>query len=780
MFKLVSLKAAGFKRLDLVKPLVFPDGLFLIHGRNESGKSTIMEAIHYALYGLALKPKKRAANEDLINYSLPEGFVELEFVVDENLYRVRRVLRRKGANHHELVITKKDGRKERIRGYHDVNVRREEDLHGIDSDALLNSCMVEQKELGKLEAAQRADRIRAVTTLLNIEAFVDASGELKSDHRVLDRQNLQVEKELEEQRRRKDAHEEALKRKEKAEKRLEEISRELPEMEDEVKRLSEVVRLHRELKEKQKELELFGGRVKDAEKALQEARDKRKEAQRLGREIETWKGAEVAEGAFEKVEEVASSLVESLGEKERLRKRVEELRERLDSLKGLEERIEGLREQRRALEIERRRVSNRRMTGAGSVGLGVVVAAASWFVFLPLVALGIAFMVLGGYLVSKNVPARVDARARLVQGDLEAALGEGAGVDQLRQELVKTDERLEEVGDAATEVGEKLVAAVEELPNSPREYGKVYESVAEAGASEAVKVLRAKIQEDVRRLAGLRSSREEVKKEAEKAAEREEKLGNLEDKQEVLKEEVEGSERALDEEADKAKILLEEVGEKGKELDALTKRLGGLEQEKAEREREVKEAAGVADETKDAPERYEKLEDAYDGNRFELEALTRAVRLLDSTRDQIVAGVKDRIESHMMKFLPTLTAGRYNLARIDETDYRIEIYDREAKDWRSKGVFSGATQDQFSLALRLAFALSTLPSTRGARPAFIFLDEPLSGFDAERRRGFLDLLSQELARSFEQVIVVSHLAQLRQEIPNSILLENGQVAGGTV
>jgi DNA repair exonuclease SbcCD ATPase subunit len=34
----------------------------LIYGRNESGKSTIMEAVHYALYGYPLYPTKKASN----------------------------------------------------------------------------------------------------------------------------------------------------------------------------------------------------------------------------------------------------------------------------------------------------------------------------------------------------------------------------------------------------------------------------------------------------------------------------------------------------------------------------------------------------------------------------------------------------------------------------------------------------------------------------------------------------------------------------------------------
>lgn len=119
----------------------------------------------------------------------------------------------------------------------------------------------------------------------------------------------------------------------------------------------------------------------------------------------------------------------------------------------------------------------------------------------------------------------------------------------------------------------------------------------------------------------------------------------------------------------------------------------------------------------------------------------------------------------MARFLPALTDQRYNRARIDEKNYRIEVYNREAKRWRGKGVFSGATRDQFSLALRLAFALSTIPSTRGARPGFIFLDEPLSGFDLQRRKGFMQLLHEELPKYFDQIIVISHLEVLQEEFP---------------
>jgi exonuclease SbcC len=133
----------------------------------------------------------------------------------------------------------------------------------------------------------------------------------------------------------------------------------------------------------------------------------------------------------------------------------------------------------------------------------------------------------------------------------------------------------------------------------------------------------------------------------------------------------------------------------------------------------------------------------------------------------------------MSRFLPTLTDNRYNIVQIDENEYRIKVWDREARGWREKGVFSGGTQDQFSLALRLSFALSTIPENRGARPGFMFLDEPLSSFDPDRRDGFVRLLTDQLSTSFPQIIVVSHIEELQEKFPNLIQLDSGKIANSS-
>lgn len=140
----------------------------------------------------------------------------------------------------------------------------------------------------------------------------------------------------------------------------------------------------------------------------------------------------------------------------------------------------------------------------------------------------------------------------------------------------------------------------------------------------------------------------------------------------------------------------------------------------------------------------------------QLEVKRRAAALLEGTMERIVRLVLPSTERNMGQILPLLTAGRYHEARI-AADYQIQVWDDAAGRYVSKNLFSGGAKDQFSLALRLAFALATLPQELGTTPGFIFLDEPLSSFDGPRTEALIHLLtSGQVAESFSQIFVISH------------------------
>ncbi len=267
----------------------------------------------------------------------------------------------------------------------------------------------------------------------------------------------------------------------------------------------------------------------------------------------------------------------------------------------------------------------------------------------------------------------------------------------------------------------------------------------------------------------LESNREAVKRIPEIQRGLDETLSSIE----RLGNEVKMSREAFDALESEHGVSLEQEPEMEAEHQKKLQESSRLEQDHLERAKDIEEAEATMMQTRQLKEEYPELQETSAEEEFNLEAMRRAVKLLDATRDTIMSGVKQNVEKHMMQFLPALTDNRYSMARIDEERYVIEVYDRQAKHWRGKGVFSGATQDQFSLALRLAFAISTIPSTRGARPGFIFLDEPLSGFDAQRRTGFMTLLREELCRYFDQIIVISHIEALSGEFPHHWHLDSG-------
>ena len=158
----------------------------------------------------------------------------------------------------------------------------------------------------------------------------------------------------------------------------------------------------------------------------------------------------------------------------------------------------------------------------------------------------------------------------------------------------------------------------------------------------------------------------------------------------------------------------------------------------------------------------------------------RGVEIVSLARRRIVQKVLPSTMDYMRRILPALTRNRYHDAQLDPESYKIQVWDERATDggaFKEKNIFSGGTKDQFSLALRLAFALATLPQERGVAPSFIFLDEPLGSFDDERADALIYLLTEgEIAQAFNQIFLISHVRVDERLFTHRVVMENGRVA----
>ncbi|MDQ1243825.1 MAG: repair protein SbcC/Rad50 [Campylobacterota bacterium] len=180
---LSKLHLENFKKYSSYE-IEFGEGLIGIIGKNGSGKSTIFEAIFFALYG-ELKGKgykdivknSNAADKDAV-------VVELEFEFDSVLYRIVREFRGKALNanaklyKNEELIT--SGAKEVTASI--------TSLTKMSKDAFMHTLFASQKELSSLSTLKNEDRKKMIRKLLGLEKIDFIENSLIEKSRELKRQ----------------------------------------------------------------------------------------------------------------------------------------------------------------------------------------------------------------------------------------------------------------------------------------------------------------------------------------------------------------------------------------------------------------------------------------------------------------------------------------------------------------------------------------------------------------------------------------------------------------
>ncbi len=191
MITLKRLEASNFKSLHSVT-LVFPEhGTVLIEGHNEAGKSTLFEAVYVALYGKPLVGEdKLARQEEVIQHGQSQAIVQLTLSVGQQELTISRHFERGKSQQAKLVIQRPAVQPEVINRVRAVDDRILKELGNLDGDSLRNSCFVEQKELGRIEALSLAQREQAIQKLLGLERLTQLMEHFKfrrEQERELDR-----------------------------------------------------------------------------------------------------------------------------------------------------------------------------------------------------------------------------------------------------------------------------------------------------------------------------------------------------------------------------------------------------------------------------------------------------------------------------------------------------------------------------------------------------------------------------------------------------------------
>jgi len=139
-----------------------------IGGRNGSGKSSLIEALTFALYGKATVTEIRELGDDaLINDRASEAYVSVTFQKDGNVYTVERTVRRRGAGKARLsssILSRP------IADVKAVNAKVES-LLGMNYETFVSSTIIRQDEMDRLTAKRPAERKEILANIFGLQAY---------------------------------------------------------------------------------------------------------------------------------------------------------------------------------------------------------------------------------------------------------------------------------------------------------------------------------------------------------------------------------------------------------------------------------------------------------------------------------------------------------------------------------------------------------------------------------------------------------------------------------
>lgn len=772
------LEARNFRKLNV--ELDIPRGVLLIMGPNEAGKSTILEAILFALYGRYLRGRKELA----INHKSNTAMVKLQFKVGNRRFIVERKISRSMPSTAYLLEVLSDGRKiVKASTPKKVDETIKEIIGGISFKELLASNVVAQKELEKIVQMNRSERSAIINAFLNIESFTKSINELKERKKELEG-TQKIKGILKQEREKLKALEETYKKyiDAKAElKALEEsFDNLIIELNNKSSEYVECYAKYQKLQEYKSALAEKKGieeRILDLRKRIESLENEINELEKdtnrmplLMKELEELEDVDEQLKAAERIEELLSNLNGINIQKRELKKKLSELNkvkeERMkykDSAAKLEEIDEKIKQLSASME---------KLYFKPRKAIPYIVAIAAGFalllisVFLGLIISGIGFLSFIFTAYRDNRKIRIlNEKIKEISREKEKYLLEA----KLYSEMQKISEETSKIEKQILDLNEKISQINSELTSLANILGQ---NLSKSLDLDIVRKLKENLKRKSYRKRELtvqvnaikeKISRLTAKRKEYNAAR--EALQNLVERLRSIKvpelpEGLKYSDEILNKLKDETNRLSQDIGRIVEKLrnNASTRSnlMAYIE--------ENKDIEGKLEEQRRIVKKFER----------EHKIILRTIRALEVVSQNIRSSFIPSVENYMSRIISRITNGRYKAVKLDE-DYNLKVFDSAAGKFIEKDIYSGGTVDQFLLAMRLAFVLSLIPHGKGVYPKFLFLDEPLSSSDNIRRENILELLSKDLREFFEQIIIITHLENIRRPEFNIIRLEEGRI-----
>lgn len=162
--------------------------LWVLTGDNGVGKSSVFDAMRFALYGMNRDSKR--SYSDLINHDSDKLVVEFDFVVNEDLYRIKRTANNKRASRQAFHISGPNAPYDRKNTQAITNTDSDEGFKawvsetiGLEDKHFTSSVLLQQDKSDKLLNLTPAERHTVLTELVDLSAYVQLEDRAKKKHR---------------------------------------------------------------------------------------------------------------------------------------------------------------------------------------------------------------------------------------------------------------------------------------------------------------------------------------------------------------------------------------------------------------------------------------------------------------------------------------------------------------------------------------------------------------------------------------------------------------------
>lgn len=767
----------------------FQDGITGIIGRNGAGKSTVLEAIAWALYGQKAVQRMDRGKAETIRCRRAKAGEEVEVILDFELAgQPYTVVRR--PNDAAILV----GGQTLHKGTENVTKVMTSILR-MDPQAFFTSFFTSQKDLSFLKDVNTRGREAYISKLLGFERLTKArdfgNAEKLSVGKQIDglRQGLgDIDIILAEKRQAQAAVDEAARGAARAAEMqgqaqaLLESAR--PDMEkwEALRRFSES--LQSDLKVLENQMEFLSREKSQVDSELAEARNAEAELESLRPKLEEFDRLKVrheelleAKSAYEQRNLLESQLAEEQKSLTALRESLQELQAATPSLAELEQQVE--RETKRGSDLRAQRDSaytswqTARAEAQSNCNAAknrlrelilhledILRAGPSGICPTCERPLENEFDKVVGQM-SKEVK-ELEVKVKQYSASLEALKQPPAEVERLDQEIKSSSSQKQALQDQLSQLKARQQYAEAETRRLQELEGKI------ASLGKQISTLQSSFDpEDFKRVIIKGKELKEDRDRALALALPASRLPEVEKKQKALATQLEAQQKAAD---DKRRAILESGYSEG-EYKRVKTRWEEADQKKRCADEAVLRAAGMLSTEKARLDEKVRQEAAYHQRAKTLESLTSrrlhlqvATELLDRLRCDLNRQIRPGLAQAASEFLAGMTEGRYSQIELDD-DYTPLLFE----DGEYKPVISGGEEDILNLAVRLSVS-QMIAERAGVDLGLLILDEVFGSLDDLRRESVVSLL-HNLKGCFQQILLITHIEAIHDMVDQCIYVE---------